>query len=132
MLLLLTRIVGVKRLAFALPFSPQRQLAFVGLAPLGVEPAAFRSQLGEPFATSSKRHARDAFPRELLALLRRVMMRHAKDQKVSRGGDGDGGAGRRLLELPPKHERVRGVALDAEEAAAYRRLESLAKARTYK
>ena len=99
----------------------QRQLAFIGVAPLGDSPATFKTQLGDAYTTCSKmRYGGDSFPIELLALLRRVALRHAKAQRVVRGGDGDGGAGRALLELPPKTERTLEVSFDAEERAAQR------------
>jgi len=92
------------------------QFKFLGLAPLH-KPAAFQAISGHSF--------------KLLALLRRILIRHSKGQCIVRKVAGDNGTPtlieEPILELPPLNAESNPLELDSAEMSAYLRMEKLAR-----
>ena len=59
----------------------RQQLAFCGLAPFETDSQAFKDNFSEPHAAAGRRSNLNRFPIGLLPLLRRTVMRHAKDMR---------------------------------------------------
>ena len=92
------------------------QIKFLGLHPALNKPV-FENWFRGPLHKSGRHHAsRTAFLP--LALLGSIMIRHTKNQQI---------AGRKILELPPKHEATVEVVLGPQERAKYDELHARAK-----